>query len=152
MRQNSARLTRKPTRCFQILARLIGILKSYLQGMHFSGLRVALLISVVAASPWQRVSAQSVIPPYYYVTSIYTLLPDGTKSPILLLNQNIGVDITFEPGWCDPANICTDLQASDGWRVGPYSFHAAWTGGAQVTNLGNDVCGDEFFSTTSECN
>jgi len=90
----------------------------------------------------QSTSAQSALPPRIGVQNIFTLMPDGSQNPVLLLNQSIGMSVYFVGDWCDPT-VCTDRQGSDGWKYLPVAFHVDAPGASQTdaANSGIDKCG-----------
>ena len=78
-----------------------------------------------------------VAPPLLHQTNLYTLLPDGTKSLSLMLNQPIGIDFEFDVGVC---RGCGTFDGSNGLMYGYYLFKAQWPGASSVSTFGNTGC------------
>jgi pimeloyl-ACP methyl ester carboxylesterase len=112
--------------------------------------RIIVSLAILSAFPW-RVSAQVVpaIPPeislgFFDVFGrpslpVYTLMPDGTQSPVLQLNQPIGMTIYFTAANC-PNTIYCSAQGI-GVVQTTASFHVDAPGTSRTSTSGTDVCG-----------
>lgn len=112
--------------------------------------RIIVMLAILYAFPW-HVSAQVVpaIPPQISLgffdqfgnpsSGVYTLTPDGHQSPILLLNQPIGMNINFSAANCPNELYCAPQQIGVVPTVASFQFDAP---GATISSSGTGVCGD----------